>query len=90
MLHLFLLVAGSRLTIIVNFPWWILAAEMGLDLTVWDEQNGGTNIVVGDETLSGEDPFTTTPQTTDVAATRVSSTTTPSILQILLLQILLL
>ncbi|KAK6777561.1 hypothetical protein RDI58_024279 [Solanum bulbocastanum] len=42
-----------------------------------DEKNGGPNIVVGDEILSGEDPFTTTPQTIDDAATRVSSTTTP-------------
>ncbi|KAK6802252.1 hypothetical protein RDI58_000032 [Solanum bulbocastanum] len=41
------------------------------------EPNCGPNIVVGDETLSGEDPFTTTPQTTTVTATKASSTSTP-------------
>ncbi|KAK6780010.1 hypothetical protein RDI58_022194 [Solanum bulbocastanum] len=41
------------------------------------EPNYGPNIVVGDETLSGEDPFTTTPQTTTATATKTSSTSTP-------------
>ncbi|KAK6779865.1 hypothetical protein RDI58_022049 [Solanum bulbocastanum] len=41
------------------------------------EPNCGPNIVVGDETLSGEDPFTTTPQTTTATTARVSSTSTP-------------
>ncbi|KAK6780228.1 hypothetical protein RDI58_022412 [Solanum bulbocastanum] len=39
--------------------------------------NCAPNIVVGDETLSGEDPFTTTPQTTTATATKTSSTSTP-------------
>ncbi|KAK6779856.1 hypothetical protein RDI58_022040 [Solanum bulbocastanum] len=39
--------------------------------------NCGPNIVVGDETLSGEDLFTTTPQTTTATTTKTSSTSTP-------------
>ncbi|KAK6777300.1 hypothetical protein RDI58_024017 [Solanum bulbocastanum] len=41
------------------------------------EPNCGPNIVVGDETLSGEDLFTTTPQTTTATAATTSSTSTP-------------
>ncbi|KAK6794195.1 hypothetical protein RDI58_007648 [Solanum bulbocastanum] len=50
--------------------------ESGSTFNKGDEQNDGPNIVVSDETLSGEDPFTTTPQTTS-AATRTTSITTP-------------
>ncbi|KAH0732504.1 hypothetical protein KY290_003429 [Solanum tuberosum] len=41
------------------------------------EPNCGPNIVVGDENLSGEDPFTTTPQTTAATVARASSISTP-------------
>ncbi|KAK6786511.1 hypothetical protein RDI58_015036 [Solanum bulbocastanum] len=41
------------------------------------EPNCGPNIVDGDETLFGEDPFTTTPQTTTATVVRASSTSTP-------------
>ncbi|KAK6773917.1 hypothetical protein RDI58_029156 [Solanum bulbocastanum] len=41
------------------------------------EPNCGPNIVVGDETLCGDDHFTTTPQTTTAITARASSTSTP-------------
>jgi len=48
--------------------------ESGSTFNKGAEPNCGPNIMVGDETLSGEDPFTTTPQTT---VARASSTSTP-------------
>ncbi|KAK6790739.1 hypothetical protein RDI58_009820 [Solanum bulbocastanum] len=51
--------------------------DSGLTFNKGAEPNCGPNIVVGDETLSGEDPFTTTPQTTTATAIKASSTSTP-------------
>ncbi|KAK4729250.1 hypothetical protein R3W88_022238 [Solanum pinnatisectum] len=51
--------------------------ESGSTFNKQAEQNCGPNIVVGDETLSSEDPFTTTPQTTTATAARASFTSTP-------------
>ncbi|KAG5585837.1 hypothetical protein H5410_046271 [Solanum commersonii] len=51
--------------------------ESGSTFNKRAEPNSGPNNVVGDETLSGEDPFTTTPQTTAATAARTSSTSTP-------------
>ncbi|KAK4720574.1 hypothetical protein R3W88_010807 [Solanum pinnatisectum] len=51
--------------------------ESGSTFNKGAKPNCGPNIVVGDETLSGEDPFTITPQTTTVSAARASSTSTP-------------
>ncbi|KAG5611257.1 hypothetical protein H5410_022538 [Solanum commersonii] len=51
--------------------------ESGSTFNKGAEPNCGPNIVVGDETLSCEDPFTTTPQTTAATAARASSTSTP-------------
>uniref|UniRef100_M0ZWQ9 Arabinogalactan protein n=1 Tax=Solanum tuberosum TaxID=4113 RepID=M0ZWQ9_SOLTU len=51
--------------------------ESGSTFNKGAKSNCGPNIVVGDETLSGEDPFTTTPQTTAATVARTSSTSTP-------------
>ncbi|KAH0758088.1 hypothetical protein KY290_021581 [Solanum tuberosum] len=51
--------------------------ESGSTFNKGAEPNCGPNIVVGDETLSGEDLFTTTPQTTVATAAKASSTSTP-------------
>ncbi|WMV51386.1 hypothetical protein MTR67_044771 [Solanum verrucosum] len=51
--------------------------ESGSTFNKGAEPNCGPNIVVGDETLSGEDPFTKTPKTIVATAARASSTSTP-------------
>ncbi|WMV49366.1 hypothetical protein MTR67_042751 [Solanum verrucosum] len=51
--------------------------EFGSTFNKGAEPNCGPNIMVGDETLFGEDPFTTTPQTTATTAARASSTSIP-------------
>ncbi|KAG5579642.1 hypothetical protein H5410_050269 [Solanum commersonii] len=51
--------------------------ESGSTFNKGVEPNCGPNIVVGDETLSSEDPFTTTPQTIAATAARASSTSLP-------------